>query len=187
MTSSTDSLTATGPPVGTWIVDPDRSTISFAIRQFTAKVRGQFHSFDATIVTAPNPSDATVSATIDLASIDTTNAKRDAHLSGPRVLTVDERPTMTYRSIALRENGSGWLLEGELSLNGFTVAVPLAVTTGDVRRTSGGGREATFTATTTISRRAFGLRLPGDLGGTLVSDSVAITLAVTAVLQGGAP
>ena len=92
-----------------------------------SKVRGQFTSYDATIVTSEDPLGSSAAETIDLASIDTGDKRRDNHLSSAEFLEVETYPTMSYRSTGIRQTDDGWIIDGELTLHGVTRQVPLAV------------------------------------------------------------
>jgi polyisoprenoid-binding protein YceI len=113
---------------GTWKADPVHSEIAFSVRQLmVSKARGRFTSYDVTIVTSEDPLASTVTATIDLASIDTGNEQRDNHLRSADYFEVEKYPTMSYRSTGIRQTDDGWVIDGDLTLHGVTRHVPLAV------------------------------------------------------------
>src|SRR5919106_5048908 len=88
---------------GTWKADPVHSEIAFSVRHLMiSKVRGRFTGYDVTIVTSEDPLASSVTATIDLASVDTGNEQRDNHLRSADFLEVEKYPAMTYRSTAMR-------------------------------------------------------------------------------------
>src|ERR687883_1213287 len=110
-----------GYVAGTWDIDPAHSTVGFAVRHMmVSKVRGFFREFSGEIVTAENPTDSTVTATIDLASIDTRQEQRDAHVRSADFFDADNHPQMTFRSTAVRTDGADWTVDGELTLKGTT-------------------------------------------------------------------
>ena len=81
MNSALTTVAIPGYLAGTWTAGPTRSEIAFSIRQLmVSTVHGRFTSYDVTIVTSEDPLGSSVAATIDLASIDTGNQKRDNHL-----------------------------------------------------------------------------------------------------------
>lgn len=130
---------------GLWRADPAASTIAFAVRQLLmTTVRGRFTRYDVTIATGEDPLDSSVEAIIELASVDTGNARRDEHLRSATFFDVAEQPTARYRSTGIRRAG--------------------------------------FSATAQLNRGDFGIdRWIG--GGAVVSDEVAITLEIEAVLH----
>ncbi|MFB4304292.1 YceI family protein [Actinomadura sp. NTSP31] len=172
--------------VGTWKADPVHSEIAFSVRHLMiSKTRGRFTAHDVTIVTGEDLLDSSVTATIDLASIDTGNATRDDHLRTADYLEVDKYPTMDYRSTGIRRTGDGWVIDGELTLHGVTRQVPLAVEVNGFGTDQWGGQRAGFSATAEINRRDFGIDIsvPLDAGGVTVGDKVSISLEIQAVLQ----
>ncbi len=99
----TQTLTGTIPGyvAGTWTIDPLHSEVGFSVRHMmVSKVRGKFTKFAGELVTAENPLDSSVTAEIDLASIETGSEQRDGHLRSPDFFDTDNHPGMTYRSPA---------------------------------------------------------------------------------------
>ena len=69
---------------GRWEVDTNHSSIGFSIRHLgVSKVRGRFTRFDAEVVIGKTLDTTSITATVDVASIDTANAHRDAHVLSP--------------------------------------------------------------------------------------------------------
>ena len=100
----------------------------FAIRHLgLSKVRGRFGRFDASLEVGETVDDLKVTATIDMASVDTNNADRDQHLRSTDFFDVDKHPTMTFESLGISGAGQDWVLEGELTINGITKVVELEV------------------------------------------------------------
>ncbi|MEV5428727.1 YceI family protein [Streptomyces sp. NPDC052701] len=166
---TTTATTATTLPLapGTWALDPLHSAVNFTIRHLgIAKVRGRFTGVEAELSVGERAEDVRVSATVDLASIDTGNADRDAHVRASDLLDVDRRPTMTYRSTRVSGEGEDWTMEGELTIGDVTRPVTLAVEFGGlVDVPMDGSRHAGFEATGEIRRSDFGLDFaPGLLG-----------------------
>ena len=186
MNSAPATVATPGYLVGTWKADPVHSEIAFSVRHLmVAKVRGRFTSYDVTIVTSQDPLGSSVTATIDLASINTGNETRDNDLRSADYLEVDKYPTMSYRSTGIRQTDDGWVIDGELTLHGVTRQVPLAVEVNGFGPDPWGGQRAGFSATAQINRRDFGIGniIPMDGGGVAVGDKVSISLEIEAVLQ----
>ncbi|MCW2752553.1 MAG: YceI family protein [Aeromicrobium sp.] len=181
MDTTTNAPTTHGYTSGTWTVDPDSSTIAFAVRQLFSKARCRFSSYDVTIVTSAAETDSFVTATIDLASVDSGNARRDNHLR--KLMKAEDDPTMTYRSTGLHWSDGAWVVDGDLTIHDTTRPVPLAVTANRFTEDALGDRRASISATAQISRREFGIKIPGATGGTVIGDKVAITLEIQAVRQ----
>ncbi|MYS88261.1 MULTISPECIES: YceI family protein [Streptomyces] len=170
MTNDTaTAATATALPLapGNWALDPFHSSVGFTIRHLgIAKVRGRFERLEADLFVGERVEDVRVTATVDLASIDTGNADRDAHVRASDLLDVEKRPTMTYRSTRVSGEGEDWTMEGELTIGEVTRPVTLAVEFGGlVDVPMDGSRHAGFEATGEIRRSEFGLDFaPGLLG-----------------------
>ncbi|MHB1614346.1 MAG: YceI family protein [Actinomycetes bacterium] len=175
-----------GYVAGTWTMDPVHSDISFTVRHMmVSKVRGRFTTATATIVTAANPLESSVTAQIDLGSIDTRNEQRDGHIRSADFFEVEKYPAMTYRSTGVRADGGGFVVSGELSLHGVTRPVDLAVEVNGFTADPYGGTRAGFSATTKIRRSDFGITItmPMDGGGVVVGDEITVSLEIEAVLD----
>jgi polyisoprenoid-binding protein YceI len=172
---------------GTWAVDPVHSEVGFSVRHLmVSKVRGRFTDFDATFVTGEDPLASSLSASVELASIDTGNADRDAHLRSPDFLDVEQHPRLEYRSTAVREDGDGFVVDGELSLHGVTRPVSLRLEVhGFQPQSPFGDARAGFTATGEIDRSDFGIEFNAPLegGGVMIGNKVQITLEIEAIRQ----
>jgi polyisoprenoid-binding protein YceI len=171
---------------GTWKVDVSHSDVAFSVRHMmVSKVKGKFTTFDATIVTAENPTESSVTATIDLTSINTSNEQRDGHIKSADFFDVETYPTMTYRSTSVSADGSDWLLDGELSLHGITKSVPLKLELNGFTADPYGGQRVGFSATGEINRKDFGIdiAMPMVGGGVVVGDKITISLEIEAVLE----
>lgn len=168
---------------GTWKADRANSTIAFSVRQvLVTTVRGRFTGHDVTIVTDEDPLRSSVAVTIDLASVDTGNPKRDEHISSATFLDAAKHPTMSYRSTGIRHTNHSRVINGELTLHGVTRPVPLAVTQTRFGPGPNGEQRAAFSATAQIKRGDFGIgRWTG--GGAVVSDKVSVSLEIEAVRQ----
>ena len=168
---------------GVWAVDPSHSEVGFTARHLmVSKVRGRFTDYEATITIAPNVLDSTVEATVSLASVETKDEKRDAHLRSADFFHADEHPTMTFRSTSIRENGSDFYLDGDLSIRGVTKPVTFDLEFNGVVTTPWGGQSAGFSAETEINRKEWGLEwnVALESGGVLVSEKVKIALEIEA-------
>lgn len=117
-----------GYSTGAWRVDPSRSTVAFSLGLMGARVTGAVALSEATLRTAARFEDSSVSAAVDLASLDTRNPQRDRHLRSPAFLNVETHRYAYYRATKVRTTEVGWLVDGELSLHGVTRPVPLTVT-----------------------------------------------------------
>jgi polyisoprenoid-binding protein YceI len=187
--TTTDSGALTSIPgyvAGTWSIDPVHSEVGFAARHMmVSKVRGRFRTFSGQIVTGADPLDSSVTAEIDLSSIDTGNEQRDAHIRSADFFEVETYPTMTYRSTGVRRHGDGFILDGKLTLKGVTKDVPLTLELNGFGPDPYGGTRAGFTATGELNRSDFGVSFNAamETGGVVVSEKITLHLEIEAVLQ----
>ncbi len=172
--------------VGTWKLDPVHTDISFTVRHMmVSKVRGKFTQFEGTIITAENPEDSSVEVSVQMNSIDTGTPDRDNHLRSQDFFEAEKFPTMTFKSTALRQAGSDFELDGDLTIHGVTKPITLHFEVNGFTKDPYGGTRAGFSASGEINRKDFGITIsmPMDGGGVVVGDKVAIHLEVEAILE----
>jgi polyisoprenoid-binding protein YceI len=81
MSSALATVAIPGYLAGTWKADPAHSEVAFSGRHLMiSNTRGRFTGYDVTIVTGEDPLLSSVSAAIDLATVDTRLKMRDDHL-----------------------------------------------------------------------------------------------------------
>jgi polyisoprenoid-binding protein YceI len=185
MTSAT-AVRIPGYVAGTWDIDATHSTVGFSVRHMmVSKVRGYFREFSGAIVTAEDPAQSSVTATIELASIDTRQEQRDAHIRSADFFDVENHPQMTFRSTAVRADGADWFVDGELTIKGNTRPVTLALELNGFGPDAYGGYRGGFSAKTDINRNDFGvdIKMPMDGGGVVVGDKITVELEIEAVLR----
>jgi polyisoprenoid-binding protein YceI len=182
------ATTIPGYLTGTWTIDTVHSDVSFTVRHMmVSKVRGSFRNFSGTIVTGENPLESSVTAEIDLNSIDTNNEQRDNHIRSADFFEVEKYATMTYKSTSISGTGENYVAQGDLTLKGITKNVPLKLELNGFTADPYGGQRAGFSATAEISRKEFGvdIDLPMDGGGVVIGDKISISLEIEAVLNQG--
>ena len=185
MTTSTEESTIPGYIAGTWTIDSTHSEVGFSARHMmVSKVRGKFTEFAGDIITGANPSASSVTATIQLASIDTSNNDRDNHIRSADFLDVAAFPTMTYKSSRVHADGRDFIIDGELTLKGVTKPMQLSVEIGGFGPDAFGGTRAGFTATGELLRSDFGVDFNAliEAGGVVVSDKIEISMEIEVVL-----
>ena len=190
MTSSQTSPVQTVPGyvAGTWDIDAFHSEVSFVVRHMVvSKVRGRFNAFAGTVVTAEDPLESSVQATIEAASVDTNQEQRDGHIRSADFLDAEHFPTMSFRSAAVRPARHGYELDGELTIRGVTRPVTLALELNGFTPDLQGGTRTGFSATTEINRQDFGVSYNGPIPGAdnamVLSDKITLNLEIEAVLR----
>ncbi len=122
---------------GTWKADPAHSGIAFSVRQLLiTTVSGRFTRYDVTIDTGEDPLGSSVNATIELASLDTGNEKRDEHIRSGTFFDVARHPTASYRSTGIRRASRGEFGIDRWTAGGLVVSdkVPISLEIHAIRR-----------------------------------------------------
>ena len=173
------------PEPGTWTIDAAHSAVTFTARHLMiAKVRGRFTDVSGTVVVDRIPERSTVGVTIQAASIDTSEPKRDEHLRSPDFFDVENHPSLMFQSTSFRRTGEvTFELEGDLTIRGVTKPVVLRGEYDGLAGDPWGNQRAAFTASTEIDREAWGLTWNQALetGGVLVGRKVKIDIEVSLV------
>ena len=157
----TDTTPTTALPLapGRWELDPNHSRLGFAIRHLgVSKVRGHFTGVELDLVVGDDAASSSLVVTVDLASIDTGNADRDAHVRSPDLLDVARRPTLTFRATGVQVDGDELQLDGEVTIGDVTRPLTLDVEFGGVQPfVADGLLHAGFEASGELRRKDLGL------------------------------
>jgi polyisoprenoid-binding protein YceI len=169
-----------------WEFDKVHSSISFHVRHLmVSKVHGRFHDWTGVLeLDDADLSRSRVEVTIDAASIDTRETKRDDHLRSADFLDVEKFPKLEFRATKIERLGAdAATVHGDLTIHGVTRPVTLDVELSGVVKDPWGGTRTGFTAKTTISRKDFGLtwNVALETGGLLVGDKIEIGIEIEAV------
>lgn len=180
------STTAQPQTATTWTVDPVHSSVEFAVRHLMiSTVKGRFADVQGTVTwDESEPSRSAAEITIGVASIDTREPQRDAHLRSADFFDADRYPTITFRSTGIERASSRALaLAGDLTIHGVTRPVVLDVEIEGRSKDPWGGERSGFSATTRIKRSDYGLTWNQllETGGLAVSDEVRIAIDVQLV------
>lgn len=167
---------------GDWAIDSSHVTAQFSVRHMmVSTVRGQFEKVTGTVkLDEADLTKSVVDVTIDAASIDTREPKRDEHLRSPDFFDVKKFPALTFKSTKIEKAGAGkFKVTGDLTIRGVTKSVVLAVEgPGAAQKNPWGGLVRGVTATAKINRKDFGLTWNKALeaGGVLVGEEVEILI-----------
>lgn len=187
MTSSTTTALPQGLTTGTWTIDPSHSEASFTVRHAgISKVRGTVAIASGELVLGETLADSTLTATLDPATVSTGDANRDGHLKSGDFFDVEKFGQWTFVSTEIRQaGGSTYEIAGDLTIHGVTQHVEIATEFNGTATDPFGNLRAGAEATTTISRKDFGLTWNAALeaGGVLVADKVRIDLDVSVIKQ----
>jgi polyisoprenoid-binding protein YceI len=168
----------------TWVPDKAHSGVDFSILHLgLSKVRGHFGNIGGSIVmNDADISKSTVNVTIDVSTIDTGVTQRDSDLKSAKIFDVAQFPTATFVSTSVAKSGGGLTISGNLTLHGVTKPVTLAVEgpTGPINGMDKKPHEG-FSATTTISRTAFGVA--AGMPSAVIGDEVQLTIDLDVAKQ----
>ena len=171
----------------TYSIDTDHSSVSFKIRHLLSNVQGSFNQFDGHFDYDPDKPDSwNAEATIQAASIDTNVTQRDNHLKGKDFFDVETYPVITFKSTRVTEvTPTSAKLQGLLSIHGVEKPVTMDLQIQGVEKDPWGNTIASFSATTVINRKDFGLtwNKAVESGQLLVGEEVTITIDVAGLLK----
>ena len=163
-----------------WTVDNSHSSIKFEIRHFFSNVPGAFHEYDADIHFDPNNlNDSKLDVTIQVASVDTENERRDGHLRTDDFFNAEKWPTMTFTSNSIESVGDNqFVAKGELTIKDVTKDFELPFTLLGVmdhpRRD--GVKIAGFTSEFMLKRNDYGVGTGDYISDAVIGNEVNITL-----------
>lgn len=170
---------------GTWAIDPAHTLLGFSVRHLAiAKVRGTFDEFVGTVVVGDEPNEVTVEGTVEVASVDTRQPQRDAHLRSGDFFLAEEYPQMTFTSTSVQTENE-FTVAGDLTIRGVTKPVEFDVEFNGEIVDGYGAKRAGFEATAKINRQDFGVKWNAatEAGGLTLGDEVTIVIEGEMVLQ----
>jgi polyisoprenoid-binding protein YceI len=183
-------MSTSSAPAGTatWTLDPAHSQLEFGVRHMMiSTVKGFFGDVEGTIHYEKGKLDeASLEVKIPVASIDTRNEDRDAHLKSNDFFDADSHPHLTFRSSSVEGTPESFKVKGDLTIRGETRPVTLDAEFLGGGEDPWGNQRLAFRAETEVNRKDFGLTWNQTLeaGGVLVGDKAKITLEVQAVEAG---
>ena len=164
----------------TYKIDPVHSEVSFKVRHLgISKVSGRFTKLQGTIqVDELDLSKSSVDVTIEAASINTDSEGRDKHLKSADFFDVEKIPTLTFKSVAVKEVAKGKLeVTGDFTMHGVTKRIVIPVTSLGTAKSPFNDVRAGFEGALTLNRGDYGIKtFPGVIG-----EQVEITLGIEAV------
>ncbi len=185
--TTTTTPTATTLPLasGTWTSDAAHTTVGFVVRHLgLSKVRGRFEGVSAQLVVGDGLASSSVSAVIEMGTVKTGNADRDAHLASSDFFNAEANPTMTFVSTGITGEGEQFTLTGDITINAVTKPIELDVEFfGTSVFPMDQSTRAGFSATGSLSRKDFGIEFNMPIGAdkVMISDKVTLELDVELV------
>jgi polyisoprenoid-binding protein YceI len=165
----------------TWTIDPAHSLVQFQVKHLMiSNVHGNFNTFSGKIVfDGKNYASVQAEATIDVASINTREPKRDDHLRSADFFDAAAYPKITFKSkrmVGIR--GNRFKLVGDLTMHGITKEIVLNVEATPIVKGMQGESRIGVQAIARVNRQDYSIKWNRSLdsGGVVVSDEVQITL-----------
>ena len=177
--------TSAGAEVHHFTVDAAHSQVGFKVRHLVAKTPGRFNDFAGAVWMDPENIEGTlkIEGTVQTASINTDNEKRDGHLKSADFFDVENHPEMTLVSKKVKKKGDSYQVLFDLTIRGTTQEVPMTVDVAGVMTNP-------FTSTPTtgievtgkVNRKEFGMvwNKALDAGGFVLGDDVHIEIQLEA-------
>jgi len=168
-----------------YTIDTAHSSAGFAVKHMmVSTVRGEISIASGTVTfDEKNPAATRVDAALNIATINTGNAKRDEHLKSADFFDAARFPQLTFKSKKAWKQGGGLAVLGDITIRGVSREITLNVEQPSAELKDGWGLlRRGATATATINRKDFGLTYNSALetGGVAISDEVKITIDIAA-------
>jgi len=175
----------------TYTIDKTHSDVSFQVRHYVSKVRGDFTDFEGTLqIDQSKPEASSVVFTIKAASVNTRNEGRDKHLNSEDFFDTAKFPEISFKSTKIAGNGKDkYNVTGNFTMHGVTREITLPVTYTGSMKDPRGTERAGFELATTINRQDYGVKFNRalDSGGFMLSDDVAVTILLETVKKAPEP
>lgn len=159
-------------------LDRTHSKVSFTAETLLFDVDGEFGEFTVEVEGDPaKPETVKVKITIDVASIDTKNQKRDDHLRSPDFFDAKTHPLITFTSTSIKKKGNQLIVKGKLTMRGKSkeVTIPFKVAKG---KNGAGVDTTTYKGKLTIDRNDFGVGTGSIAAKISLEDEVDLKLLV---------
>ena len=166
-----------------WVLDPMHSEVQFKVKHLViSTVSGFFKSFEGELDTENDDfSDASISFSLDINSIDTNQTPRDEHLKSADFFDAEKYPKITFKSTSFTKTGDDeYSLVGNLTVKDVTKPVTLAVEFGGAATDFYGNTKAGFEISGKINRKDFGLTWDGitEAGSVVVGEDIKLLINV---------
>jgi len=166
-------------------IDPVHSHASFKIRHLVGKVTGRFDKLSGSInVDTLDMTKSSVALTIETASIDTDNDRRDNHLRSADFFDAENNPEITFKSSKIEKTGDNMYdVTGDFTMHGVTRSITIPVELLGLSPTMRGEWRAGFEAEFDLKRSDYGLEWNRTLeaGGLLLGDDVEVDIGIESV------
>lgn len=169
-----------------WLIDNTHSEVQFKVKHLViSTVTGQFNSFEGSLEAEDGFNNAEVTFSLDVSSIDTNVADRDAHLKSADFFDAENFKNITFKGRLNATKENLYTLSGDLTIKNTTKNISLNVVYGGQMLDGYGQTKAGFEIEGTINRKEFGLtwNMVTEAGGVVVADNVKLLLNIQLVKQ----
>ena len=151
--SSAGTAKALAQSAGTWTLDPSETIVELHTKAMwgMAKVKASFAALRGSAVVSPE-GEVRGNFVVDAASVDTGNAKRDAHLRSKAFFEVDSYPTFEYTVQGAKVADDAITFSGTLTVHGQSRPLQVHSTASPAEP-----NRVVLTAEADIDRRQWGL------------------------------
>ncbi len=163
----------------TWEIDQNHSSVAFSVRHFFSDVIGTFDQFEGTLKFDPEDLESSqVDFTIDVASVNTKNERRDNHLRSEDFFMVEDFPTMKFTSSSFEKSGDHYIAKGEMTIRDVTreMEIPIDFLGQMAHPRREGAYIGGFRAKFTIDRTEFGVGSGNFAATTTIGAEVDVTI-----------
>ena len=183
MTTATTTLI----PAGTWAVDPKHSTVEFQVKHMgIANVKGKFNEFAGTLEIGDDLATAKATGTVKVASVDTNEEQRDAHLRSADFFDAETHPELSFAAIAIEPvDEETFRIAGDLTLHGITRPITLEAVVQGTDVDPWGNDRVGLEVVGQLKRSDYDMKFNQALGSgnMLVGDKVKLVLDISAIKQ----
>ena len=172
---------------GTYVLDPSHSQLGFVARHaMVTKVRGSFNGVTGTAtIDGANPSESSLTVTVDTTTVDTRSEQRDGHLKSPDFFDVEQYPEITFVATGFAVDGNEVEVTGDLTIKGVTHALTVPFEFEGAATDPFGNERVGFEGSVVVNRKDWNLTWNAALetGGVLVSEKVTLEFDISAIKQ----
>ena len=172
------TLAASGQ-TSTWKIDPVHSGVEFKVRHLgVSNVHGTFSKPTGLVkLDEKDMTRSSVEASVNTSTVNTNEDARDKHLQSAEFFDVEKYPTITFKSTSLTNSGGKLTMMGDLTMNGVTKPVTLALDGPAPPQTDAKGLvRSGFSATGTLHRTDF--NFGSEYGSPMIGNDVQFTIDV---------
>lgn len=170
-----------------YMIDSDHSFANWSIRHVVSKTTGTFNGVTGTItIDRDNLANSSVNAKINVLSVNSGHAKRDAHIIKDDYLDAGKFAEMHFVSTQVASNPdkngerSRGILHGDLTLHGVTKSISLPFEVLGFGKDPWGGERSGFEARTMIKASDYGFGWGAKVNGA-VGDDIEVILLIEGV------